>query len=150
MGIGVVVDDVAFVQRTTPPMGAIRAFRAVTNAKVRSDTEKQIAENYAVQKKNEAESESAEIKADANTYNIQVVDSIKSQAQSFKEHLIRFRENPKTFPVALYSDTLSEVITSADDIFILRSNNKGNQQIRLLLNREPEKEIDEPEEKKEN
>jgi len=148
LDIGVVVDDVAFDQRPTPPMGALYAFSAVTKAKLTSATYKLHSENYAVRQKNEAESESAKIIADANTYKIQVLDSIKSQSQSFKDHLIKYRENPKTFPVALYSDALAEVITSADDIFILRSNDKGNQQIRILLNREPENESEKNNEKK--
>jgi regulator of protease activity HflC (stomatin/prohibitin superfamily) len=120
-------------------MAALAAFRSVTKAQLQSKTEKHNAENYAVKQKNEAESESAAIIADAQTYSIKVVESIKSDVKTFKAILKEYRETPETVPVALYSDALSQVITSADDIFILRANKKGTQQIRLLLNREPEK-----------
>ena len=139
LDMGIEVVRVISLQRTTPPMGALNAFRAVTQAQVKSETEKHKAENYAVQQKNEADSESAKLIADAKTYAINVVESIKSDTKIFKAILKEYKENPETVPVALYSDTLSEVITSADDIFILRANAKGNQEIRILLNREPDK-----------
>ena len=139
LDMGIKVVRVISLQRTTPPVGAINAFRAVTQAQVKSETEKHKAENYEVQQKNDAESESAKLIADAETYAINVVESIKSDTKTFKAILKEYKENPETVPVALYSDTLSEVITSADDIFILRANAKGNQEIRILLNREPDK-----------
>jgi regulator of protease activity HflC (stomatin/prohibitin superfamily) len=139
LGIGVEVIRVVSLQRTTPPMGALNAFRAVTQAQIKSAEEKHKAQNYAVQQKNEAESGSAKLIADANSYAIEVVESIKSDAKTFKAILKEYRSNPDTVPVALYSDTLSDVLTSAEDIFILRANSNGNQEIRILLNREPEK-----------
>ena len=139
LDMGVEVVRVISLKRTTPPAAARNAFNAVTQAQVKSETEKHEAENYAVQQKNEAEFESAKIIADAETYSINVVESIKSDAKTFKAILKEYRANPETVPVALYSDTLSEVLTSADDIFILRANAKGNQEIRILLNRDPEK-----------
>ena len=139
LNIGVTVDRVAFVQRTTPPVSAIEAFRAVTKAQLKKETERHKAENYAIKRSNEAESESAKIEAEAHAYATEVVESIKSDTKTFKAILKEYKENPDTVPVALYSDTLSDVITSADDIFILRANSKGNQEIRLLLNRNPEK-----------
>ena len=139
LDIGVKVVRVISLQRTTPPMGALNAFRAVTQAQVKGETKRHEAENYAVQQKNEAESESTKLIADAETYAVNLVESIKSDTKTFKAILAEYRDNPDTVPVALYSDTLSDVITSADDIFILRANAKGNQEIRILLNREPEK-----------
>jgi regulator of protease activity HflC (stomatin/prohibitin superfamily) len=139
LNIGVEVIRVVSLKRTTPPLGARNAFRAVTQAQIKSAEEMHKAKNYAVQQRNEAESESAKLIADANSYAIDVVESIKSDAKNFKAILKEYHTNPDTVPVALYSDTLSDVLTSAEDIFILRANPKGNQEIRILLNREPEK-----------
>jgi len=139
LNVGIEVVRVVSLKRTTPPLGARNAFRAVTQAQIKSAEEKHKAKNYAVQQKNEAESESAKLIADAHSYAIDIVESIKSDTKTFKAILKEYNENPTTVPVALYSDTLSDVLTSAEDIFILRANSKGNQEIRILLNREPEK-----------
>ncbi len=139
LDVGIEVVRVISIERTTPPMGALNAFCAVTQAQVKSETAKHIAQNYAVQQKNEAEFESAKLLADAETYAINIVNSIKTDTKRFKAILKEYKENPETVLVALYSDTISEVLASAEDIFILRANTKGNQEIRILLNREPDK-----------
>ena len=138
LDIGVTVENIAITDRQ-PPMGAYNAFKAVTEAEVKSQAMKHDAKNYAVKQRNLAESESAKIIANANIYSTEVVATIKSDAKTFKAILKEYQENPDTVPVALYSDTLSDVIESADDIFILRANKKGTQQLRILLNRDPAK-----------
>jgi len=135
LNIGVAVEDVVLEGRT-PPMGAVLAFQAVLEAELKSSTEKHKANTYAIKTLNEAESASAAIVADANAYKTRVVASVKSDAKKFESIARKYRENPEVVPVALYSNTLSEVLNSAEDMFILHASD-GEQEVRLLLNREP-------------
>jgi len=138
LGIGITVEEVVLDGRT-PPMGAVQAFQSVIEAELKSSTEKHKAKTYAIKTLNEAESESAAVIADANAYKTKVVESVKSDARKFEDILAKYRKNPDVVPVALYSDTLSEVLNSAEDMFILRAPD-GDQEVRLLLNREPKRE----------
>ena len=138
LDIGVQVDSVKMPAKT-PPLGTVQAFRAQIEAKLKSATLLHDAENYKVKTLNDAESRAAAILADADAYKTEVVESMKSEAKTFKAILKEYNKNPKTVPVALYSDTLTSVLKSADDIFVLKPNKNGNQELRLLLNREPPK-----------
>jgi regulator of protease activity HflC (stomatin/prohibitin superfamily) len=137
LDIGITVEEVVLRGRT-PPLGAVSAFQAVTQAELQSSTEKHQAKTYAVKTLNEAESECASVIADASAYKTRVVESVKSDARKFEDILAKYRKNPEVVPVALYSNALSEVLNSAEDMFILRAPD-GDQEVRLLLNREPKR-----------
>ncbi|MCK5843747.1 MAG: hypothetical protein KAG97_03505, partial [Victivallales bacterium] len=102
-------------------------------------TLKHNAKNYSVKTLNEAESNAAALLADADAYKTEIVVSMRSEAKVFNAILKEYNKNPKTVPVALYSDALASVLKSADDIFVLKTNKHGSQELRLLLNREPPK-----------
>ena len=136
LDIGITVASVKMLAKT-PPLGTVQAFRALIEAKLRSSTAKHNAESYRVKTLNEAESQATLLLADADAYKTEIVESMKSESKTFTAILKEYKKNPATVPVALYSDTLSSVLSSADDIFVLRANKKGTQELRLLLNREP-------------
>ncbi|NOY74624.1 MAG: hypothetical protein GXP32_02395 [Kiritimatiellaeota bacterium] len=138
LDIGITVDSVKMPAKT-PPLGTIQAFRALIEAKLKSATLKHNAENYKVKTGNEAESQAAALLADADAYKTEIVASMRSEAKTFDAILKEYEKNPKTVLVALYSDVLSSVLKSADDIFVLRTNKHGAQELRLILNREPPK-----------
>jgi regulator of protease activity HflC (stomatin/prohibitin superfamily) len=138
LDIGIKVVSVKMLAKT-PPLGTVQAFRALIEAKLKSATAKHNAESYKVKTLNEAESQATLLLADADAYKTDVVESMKSESKTFTAILKEYRKNPTTVPVALYSDALATVLKSADDIFVLRANKKGTQELRLLLNREPPK-----------
>ncbi len=135
LDIGVTVEDVVLSGRT-PPLGAVRSFQAVIEAELKSSTKKHQAETYAIKTLSEAESACNAVIAAANAYKTQTVESVKSDARKFENILEKYRLNPNVVPVALYSNTLSRVMASAKDIFVLRQSD-GDQEVRLLLNRAP-------------
>jgi regulator of protease activity HflC (stomatin/prohibitin superfamily) len=138
LNIGITVNSVKMPAKT-PPLGTVQAFRALTEAKLKSATLKHDAENYKVKTLNAAESQAATLLADADAYKTEIVASMRSEAKTFNAILKEYNKNPKTVPVALYSDALTSVLKSADDIFVLKTNKQGSQELRLLLNREPPK-----------
>lgn len=138
LDIGITVNSVKMLAKT-PPLGTVQAFRALTEAKLKSVTAKHNAESYRVKTLNEAESQATLLLADADAYKTEIVESMKAEKKTFTAILEEYKKNPATVPVALYSETLSTVLKSADDIFVLRGNKKGSQELRLLLNREPPK-----------
>ena len=149
LDIGVMVEDVVLAGRT-PPLGAVRSFQAVIEAELNSSTEKHRAETYAIKTLNEAESACAAVIADSNAYKTRTVESVKSDARKFENILEKYRSNPNVVPVALYFNALSKVMASAKDIFVLRRSS-GDQEVRLLLNRDPAKaEVEDTESNKQN
>ena len=138
LNIGITVNSVKMPAKT-PPLGTVQAFRALTEAKLKSATLIHDAENYKVKTLNAAESQAATLLADADAYKTEIVASMRSEAKTFNAILKEYNKHPKTVPVALYSDALTTVMKSADDIFVLKTNKQGSQELRLLLNREPPK-----------
>ena len=136
--IGVTVSEV-WLDGRTPPMAAQHAFRAVFDAKNDSFSARNKAKSYAIKMRNLAESESVGLIADAQAYRTRVVASIKADTTYFKAMLKEYRKNPDIVLVSRYTDVLGDVLTLADDKFIIRTNENGKQEIRILLNREPPK-----------
>ena len=136
--IGVTVEKVWLDQRT-PPLAAARAFSAVFDASTFSFSEREKAKSYATKMKNLAASESVSLITNAEAYRTRVVASIKADTIYFKAMLKEYKKNPNIVLVSRYSDVLGEVLTLAEDKFIIRTNPNGKQEIRILLNREPKK-----------
>ena len=147
--IGVTVDEVWFSKPRTPPEAASEAFRAVFDANNFSFSERERSKSYATRMLNEAESQSVKVIADAQAYRTRVVASIKADTKYFKAMLEEYRKNPDIVLVARYTEVLGEVLNLADDKFVIRTNPNGNQEIRLLLNREPIVKSEKPEDNEE-
>lgn len=142
--IGVEVDEVWFSKPRTPPIAASQAFRAVFDANNFSFSEREKAKSYSTKTINEADSESVKIIADSEAYRTRVVASIKADTKYFKAMLKEYRKNPDIVLVSRYTEVLAEVLNSAEDKFVIRTNESGKQEIRLLLNREPQMKKKEP------
>lgn len=136
--IGIEVQTVMLGKRT-PPIAAAQSFRAVFDANNFKFTELEKARAYATKTKNEAESESVKIIANAESYRTRVVASIKADTKYFTAMLKEYRKNPNIVLVSRYSDVLGDVLNKTEDKFVIRANENGKQEIRLLLNREPKK-----------
>ena len=137
--IGIAVDKVWLAKPRTPPIAAARAFRAVFNASIFSFTEREKAKSYAIKMKNEAKSDSIKLITEAEAYQTRVVASIKADATYFKAILKEYKKNPEIVLLSRYYDVLGDVLRLADDKFVIRTNENGKQEIRILLNREPRK-----------
>lgn len=147
--IGITVDEVWFSKPRTPPEAASQAFRAVFDANNFSFSERERAKSYATKTLNEAESQSVKVIADAQAYRTKVVASIQADTKYFKAMLKEYRKNPDIVLVSRYTEVLAEVLNLAEDKFVIRTNEHGNQEIRLLLNREPIVKKEKPEQKEE-
>ena len=74
------------------------------------------------------------------TLSNQLVQAVSAEAKSFVDQLPRYRENPNLFEQRLRAETMGRVLTNAVDKFFLPSRADGqSRELRLQLNREPEK-----------
>ncbi|MBN1865184.1 MAG: hypothetical protein JW808_09815, partial [Victivallales bacterium] len=137
--IGVTVESVWLNKPRTPPLAAAQAFLDVFDASNFSFSERERARAYAIKTANEGASEAVRMIADAEAYKTRVVSGIEADTKYFKAMLVEYRKNPDMVLVSRYSEVLGDVLKMTDDKFVIRTNKKGSQEVRLLLNREPPK-----------
>jgi membrane protease subunit HflK len=134
----VTVDEIWYNKTRTPPMAALQSFLDVFDANSFKYSQIEQAKSYANKKLNEAESMSVRIVADAQAYKTEVVANIKADTVYFKAMLKEYKKNPDVVLVSRYSEVLSEVLELAKNKFVIRKNPTGNQELRIMLNPEPE------------
>ncbi len=133
------------VTSPSPPLTAEAAFREVTDAA--QEYQKAIDEAQAYRRKveTEAEGQAAQIIGEAHAYASRIVSSVEADAAYFKKVQAEYVKNPKSMLLALYSDTLRDVVNQAGSRYVVHSRPDGRQEIRLMLGPEPEKPRDESE-----
>jgi regulator of protease activity HflC (stomatin/prohibitin superfamily) len=85
----------------------------------------------------EAESDASRIVADAKVYRIEIVSNIEAEQIYFKKILEEYKKNPKTVLISLYSDTISNLLESVKEKYILPESTDGSHEVRIMLNPEP-------------
>ena len=76
--------------------------------------------------------------AQAQAYRTKVVENTKADAEYLQELLPEYRKHPKLLLQEIYFDAIEEVLTNADEKFIIQPTKgiKGHE-IRVLINRDP-------------
>jgi len=136
--IGVAVENVNLDSKA-PPAGTKAAFEDVLQAAQQRSSSQQEALAYKVNVENETLSASSRIKSDAETYRIKVVSEVRAENTYFEKILEEYKKNPDTILISLYNDTLGEALAKSRARFMIRSKENGGQEVRLKLNRRPEK-----------
>jgi regulator of protease activity HflC (stomatin/prohibitin superfamily) len=86
----------------------------------------------------QAQGQVSTIISDAKIYRTRVVESARSQASYFEQLLPEFRQRPALVMQSLYIDTLKQVLSQADETFVLQPTEPGKKrEVRVLLNRDP-------------
>ena len=132
--------EVISVELTTvaAPAKTKNAFAEVTAAQTTQGTLVSEAEQYRVKTASEAEAEVVELLAEAETYRKQVVAEVKSQSIYFKSIYEAYRNSPDTVLMALYNQTLADVLENQDGKYILGSGDVNRaKQVRIKINPEP-------------
>lgn len=129
---GVTLDRVSAPQKTKA------AFDEVAAASNTMSTLINEAREYQVRIGNEAESSKVSLIAEANTYKKQVVSEVKAESLYFLSINEAYAASPKTVLMALYNQTLADVLEAQEGKYILGTGTaEGRKQVRLKINPEP-------------
>ena len=102
------------VDANNAPAKTKNAFAEVTAAQTTQGTLVSEAEQYRVKTASEAEAEVVELLAEAETYRKQVVAEVMSQSIYFKSIYEAYKNSPDTVLMALYNQTLADVLENQD------------------------------------
>ncbi|MDD3153309.1 MAG: SPFH domain-containing protein [Victivallaceae bacterium] len=125
------------LDRIYPPLKTKAAFDEVAAATSTQSTLIDQAREYSVTQSGRAQSQKAEVLAAADTYRKQIVSEVKAETIYFQSIQREFLKSPDTVLMALYNQTLSDVLTEQDGKYIIGTAGKANKQIRIKLNPEP-------------
>lgn len=124
------------LNNVTPPLTTKAAFTAVTNAGSAASALIDKAKEYKVREENNVRTQVAQIKADATIYKTEVVSQARADSVYFESIYKEYKRNPGTVLMALYNNTLSEVLDKIDQKYILNSRTGGKQEVRIKINPE--------------
>jgi membrane protease subunit HflK len=128
------------LNNVSPPLSTKSAFTAVTNAGTAASALVDKAKEYKVRVENDVETQVAQIEADAAVYKTTVESQAKADSVYFDRIYREYKKNPDTVLMALYNNTLSEVLDKIDQKYIMPTNTQGKQEVRIKINPEIVKE----------
>lgn len=120
-----------------PPRQVAASFAEVVSSEQERGTKISTARAAAIRALNEAQGEAARLTAEGETYKRRVVAEVKASADYFTKVNIQYQKNPDIIARTLLQDTLRRTLSGVDDRFLIRRNDHGQQQLRILLNPEP-------------
>jgi modulator of FtsH protease HflK len=134
--LGVDVESVTV--ETRAPLDVNYAFDEVTTAYQTRQTRISEAETYARTATNAAQGLASVVLNNGITWSNQLVQNLAAEARSFSDQLPYYQSNPRLFTQRLLTETVSRVLTNAQDKFYIPSRADGKpREIRLQLSREP-------------
>ncbi len=137
LGIDTARLEVNLIRKTAPEGEVRRAFDAVFSAEMESSTEREKALRYAIEKRQEAQSESEMLIVQAKAYRKLVVSTMEAQNLYFRSLLKQYRDKPESVLLSLYNDTLAEALENVSAKYIIHSASGGRQEVRIMINPEP-------------
>jgi membrane protease subunit HflK len=137
--IGVVVEDVVDV-RSIPPRFLNGAFESVLKAEVARSKALNEARTHENQVLSKARADANSLVNLAESDRVRVVKDTASQAERFADILPKYRANPTLFAQYRLAETVGRAMTNVQDkIFLPERADGKTRELRLLLNREPQK-----------
>jgi regulator of protease activity HflC (stomatin/prohibitin superfamily) len=138
LDIGIEVNSVVLTEKTAPT-ATLNAFQQVIAAEQESQNAMLQAQREATRTRGKAHADAAHLLSEAESYRKRVISDVAAENAYFQRILVEFRANPATVLFALYTDTLATVLDQATDKYIIHTNDKGRQEVRLQINPEPPK-----------
>lgn len=136
--VGVVIERCDVDRR--PPRYLKKDFDEVLEAELKRSTVLNDARSYENQVLIRAGADAAARVNAAETERTNLVASVAAEAQRFQDLLPKFNSNPALFVQQRLTETISRVMNNAQDkIFLPERADGKTRQLRLLLNREPQK-----------
>jgi modulator of FtsH protease HflK len=140
--LGIEVEECLVQSR--PPRQLKEAFDSVLKAALTRQKVLEDAHSYEGQVSSKAGADARSLVASAESDRSRLVNEVRSQADRFNDLLPKFRQNPELFAQQRLTETLSRVLTNAQEkIFVTDAGNGGAagmpKEFRVLLNREPPK-----------
>ena len=124
------------LNNVAPPLKTKAAFTAVTNAGSAASALIDKAKEQKVREENNTNAQVAQILADATIYKTEVVSQAKADSVYFDRIYKEYKRNPDTVLMALYNNTLSEVLDKIKQKYIIGSRAEGKQEVRIKINPE--------------
>jgi modulator of FtsH protease HflK len=138
--LGIIVEQTDVQARPPRQEKVSRAFQAVTDAGLRSGQVLNEAASYASGVSNKAKSEANALINAAMTESTRLVEFVAAEAKQFTALRPQYEADPALFTLQRQSETMARVFTNAQEKFFVAPGADGRPvQIRLLLNRTPEK-----------
>ena len=137
LALGIRIDRVD-VLALAPPRQVTAAFASVIESEQDRSSKISAARAAAARSLNEAAGEAARLKSEGETYKRQIVAEISASADYFTKVYEQYQKNPDIIAQTLRQDTLHRVLTGVDQKFLVHRNPTGQQQLRLLINPEPQ------------
>ncbi|MCK4982561.1 MAG: hypothetical protein KAS17_06535 [Victivallaceae bacterium] len=135
MNCGIEIIDLD-LSDVTPPLSTKGAFTAVTNAGTAASALVDKAKEYKVREENRVQTTVAQILANATVYKTTVKSQSKADSVYFDSIYKEYKKNPETVLMALYNNTLSEVLDKIDQKYIIGRSADGKQEVRIKINPE--------------
>lgn len=124
--------------QTFPPMYVKEAFDQVLEAEQALSEARNTAEGEADEITRKAVGEGRALISDGITRSNMLVQTLRAESEAFSDQLADYQRTPRLFRERLLVETMSQVLTNVSDKWLLpESRDGGQQQIRLMLNREP-------------
>ncbi|MFW5996577.1 MAG: SPFH domain-containing protein [Lentisphaeria bacterium] len=142
--LGIEIQQVSLTN-LQPPVVTAQAFQEVLEAAQEYERAREQAETYRDERTNRAEGEAATVTAEAEAYKKRVVSSVKADRDYFLKVLEEYQDNPETMLVALYTDTVRNVLENVQDRYIINNRKEGQQEIRIQLGKQSDDRNDEDE-----
>ena len=137
LGLGVRIDRVD-VLALAPPRQVTAAFASVIESEQERSSKISVARAAAARSLNETAGEAARLKSEGEAYRRRVVAEVTASADYFTKVYEQYQKNPDIIAQTLLQDTLHRVLTGVDQKFLIHRNATGQQQLRLLINPEPQ------------
>jgi len=137
IGLGIRVERVD-VLAIAPPKQVAAAFNAVVSAENERSEKMSTARAAANRTVNEAGGEASRVKSEGEAYKRRVVAEVGASADYFTAVYAQYQKNPDIIARTLWQDSLRRALSGVDQKFLIHRNEKGKQELRLLLNPEPQ------------
>ncbi len=136
--LGIEVQQISLVSAQAP-LAVQQAFREVNLAAQDYQTEIDNAIKYEKTVVPAAEGRASKILADARSYQVRVVESVKASADYFDKVKDEYARHPDTMLVSLHADTVRDLLKKVDAKYVIHAAGAGGQEVRLLLGPEAQK-----------
>ena len=137
LALGIRIDRVD-VLALAPPRQVTAAFASVIESEQDRSSKISAARAAAARSLNEAAGEAARLKSEGEAYRRRVVAEVGASADYFTKVYEQYQKNPDIIAQTLLQDTLHRVLMGVDQKFLIHRNASGQQQLRLLINPEPQ------------
>lgn len=145
LDMGIAMDNLT-LSLVAPPINTQASFQAYLLARTMAEREVESARTYAAEQSKQMLAESEKIISDGRLQKQRIIAETGADADYFSKILTVYSKDPEATLVSLYSGNLAESLIKVKEKYIVSTDDASKTQIRLQVNREPEKKADSAEE----